>query len=268
MALHRDIHWIGRQWAVTGYGMQAIDQRHGGQFDIEIERLWNDDVLEHLSGQKWFNPEDFSKGLAIARKRYPGTARAAEPEPEPEPEPQPEAEPEHESEFEPEPAPEPEPESQPEPAPPEPAPEPLPPPVTAPLPERIVVAPPPQVAEVLEPEVLKPPPAEPPRQVQATAPEDLLAKWFEAYGLDKAPPSGPAPKPPRDVVAPPPVAKTPQPSEPTHTVEPTLAVELPIAASVEPPPPASSIMQMPIPGRAKFVRPWRVPIHSIQSYKL
>ena len=25
MALHRDIFWIGRQWAVTGHGMQAID---------------------------------------------------------------------------------------------------------------------------------------------------------------------------------------------------------------------------------------------------
>ena len=76
MALHRDIHWIGRQWAVTGYGMQAIDQRHGGQFDIEIERLWDEGLLEGLSGQKWFNPEDFAKGLAIARKRYPEPPRA------------------------------------------------------------------------------------------------------------------------------------------------------------------------------------------------
>ena len=92
MALHRDIHWIGRQWAVTGYGMQAIDQRHGGQFDIEIERLWDDDLLERLSGQKWFNPEDFAKGLAIARKRYPGTLAPAAPEPEPEPEPESEPE--------------------------------------------------------------------------------------------------------------------------------------------------------------------------------
>jgi len=23
MALHRDIYWVGRQWAVTGYGIQA-----------------------------------------------------------------------------------------------------------------------------------------------------------------------------------------------------------------------------------------------------
>jgi hypothetical protein len=27
MALHRDIYWVGRQWAVTGYGIQACDQK-------------------------------------------------------------------------------------------------------------------------------------------------------------------------------------------------------------------------------------------------
>ena len=36
MALHRDIHWIGRQWAVTGHGMQLIDQKLQGFFDIAI----------------------------------------------------------------------------------------------------------------------------------------------------------------------------------------------------------------------------------------
>ena len=35
MALHRDIYWVGRQWAVTGYGMQAVDPKLKGQFDIE-----------------------------------------------------------------------------------------------------------------------------------------------------------------------------------------------------------------------------------------
>ena len=30
MALHRDIYWVGRQWAVTGFGIQAIDQRLKG----------------------------------------------------------------------------------------------------------------------------------------------------------------------------------------------------------------------------------------------
>ena len=45
MALHRDIFWIGRQWAVTGHGMQLIDQRLMGAFDIEVARLWDDDLI-------------------------------------------------------------------------------------------------------------------------------------------------------------------------------------------------------------------------------
>ena len=71
MALHRDIFWIGRQWAVTGSGMQAINQKHGGEFDIPIERLWDDDLHDAVCAQKWFNPDDFNKGLAVARARYP-----------------------------------------------------------------------------------------------------------------------------------------------------------------------------------------------------
>ena len=81
MALHRDIHWIGRQWAVTGFGMQAIDQKLGGKFDIEVERLWDDGLAEILREQKWFNVEDFDKGLAIARKRHPEPPRKVVPSP-------------------------------------------------------------------------------------------------------------------------------------------------------------------------------------------
>jgi hypothetical protein len=71
MALHRDIFWVGKQWAVTGYGMQAVDQKQKSKFDIEASRLWEDDLLENLSGQRWFNPDDFNAGLSIARARYP-----------------------------------------------------------------------------------------------------------------------------------------------------------------------------------------------------
>jgi len=70
MALHRDIYWIGRQWAVTGFGMQAVNQKHGGQFDIPVERLWDDDLPKGAREQKWFNPDDFAKGLAIAQARH------------------------------------------------------------------------------------------------------------------------------------------------------------------------------------------------------
>ena len=52
MALHRDIFWVGRQWAVTGAGIQAVDQRLRGVLDIAIARLWDDDlVLVQPAGQ-------------------------------------------------------------------------------------------------------------------------------------------------------------------------------------------------------------------------
>ena len=82
MALHRDIFWVGRQWAVTGHGMQAVDQKLKGQFDIEASRLWEDGLLERLQAEKWLNAEDFTKGLTLARARFPELAReAAPPEP-------------------------------------------------------------------------------------------------------------------------------------------------------------------------------------------
>ena len=75
MALHRDIYWVGRQWAVTGYGMQAVDPRLKGQFDIEAIRLWEDDLPESLNAGAWLNAEDFAKALSVARARYPQPAR-------------------------------------------------------------------------------------------------------------------------------------------------------------------------------------------------
>jgi hypothetical protein len=79
MALHRDIYWVGRQWAVTGHGMQAIDQRRKGKFDIEASLLWDDDVLASRRAEPWLNGEDFAKGLALARARYPEPPRTAPP---------------------------------------------------------------------------------------------------------------------------------------------------------------------------------------------
>jgi hypothetical protein len=71
MALHRDIYWVGRQWAVTGYGLQAVDQRLKSKFDIEVSRLWEDGLLESMQSEKWLNTDDFAKGLSMARARYP-----------------------------------------------------------------------------------------------------------------------------------------------------------------------------------------------------
>jgi hypothetical protein len=75
MALHRDIYWIGRQWAITGFGVQAIDQRLKGAFDIEASRMWEDGLPEQMRALAWVNGEDFDKALAMARKRFPESER-------------------------------------------------------------------------------------------------------------------------------------------------------------------------------------------------
>jgi hypothetical protein len=79
MPLHRDIYWIGRQWAVTGYGIQAIDQKLKGKFDIEAARVWENGLPEALDAKEWLNAEDFGKALAVARKRHPEPPRTAIP---------------------------------------------------------------------------------------------------------------------------------------------------------------------------------------------
>ena len=79
MALHRDIYWVGRQWAVTGYGLQACNQKQKGQFDIEGVRLWEDGALERLRAETWLNVEDLEKALVVARKYYPEPPRKPAP---------------------------------------------------------------------------------------------------------------------------------------------------------------------------------------------
>ncbi|MGJ5036466.1 hypothetical protein ACQR13_20365 [Bradyrhizobium sp. HKCCYLRH3059] len=75
MALHRDIFWIGRQWAVTGSGIQAVDQRLKGAFDIESSRVWDEGLHDSLRDQAWFNPVDFEKALSVARARFAAVPR-------------------------------------------------------------------------------------------------------------------------------------------------------------------------------------------------
>lgn len=236
MALHRDIHWIGRQWAVTGFGMQAVDQRHGGHYDIEIERLWDEELIAWLGEQSWFNADDFNKGLAIARRRHPEPPRVEEPHAEPEPV----FEPESEVAAAPEPILLPEPIVA----------------ATPPVAAEVVVEPSPDVVEISD---LEPPPAERAEPAKPEAPEDLLNKWFERYGLDKTAPSKRSEELPVESPLPSPIAGMPAKAEPI--AKPRLAMP------VDEPPPAPMI-QMPITTRAKFVRPWRVPVHAIQSYRL
>src|SRR3974390_1137613 len=71
MALHRDTYWVGRQWAVTGFGLQAVDQRLKGAFDVEVSRLWEEDAIERIRALGWLNRDDFGKALEIAHSRFP-----------------------------------------------------------------------------------------------------------------------------------------------------------------------------------------------------
>lgn len=75
MALHRDIFWVGRQWAVTGFGVQAVDQRLKGVFDVEAAKLWEDDLPVRMRALAWINIEDFNKALDVARSRFPEPPR-------------------------------------------------------------------------------------------------------------------------------------------------------------------------------------------------
>ncbi len=77
MALHRDIFWVGKQWAVTGYGIQACDQKQKGKFDIEGSKLWEDGVQDSVRALKWLNADDFEKAVSVARKYYPEPPRKA-----------------------------------------------------------------------------------------------------------------------------------------------------------------------------------------------
>jgi hypothetical protein len=75
MALHRDIYWVGRQWAVTGFGVQAVDQRLKGAFDVEAAKLWEDGLPQRMRALAWLNADDFNKALELARARFPEPPR-------------------------------------------------------------------------------------------------------------------------------------------------------------------------------------------------
>jgi hypothetical protein len=79
MTLHRDIYWVGKQWAVTGFGVQACNQKQRGQFDIAAARLWEDGVQDAVRAQQWVNVDDFEKAVDAARKYYPEPPRKTSP---------------------------------------------------------------------------------------------------------------------------------------------------------------------------------------------
>ena len=79
MALHRDIYWVGKQWAVTGFGIQACNQKQKSRFDIAGSRLWEDGVQEAIRAEAWVDADDFEKAIDVARKYYPEPPRKAPP---------------------------------------------------------------------------------------------------------------------------------------------------------------------------------------------
>ena len=79
MTLHRDIFWLGRQWAVTGYGVQAVHKKLEGKFDVDASRLWENGLSEPMLSETWFDLSDFNEALDIARKRLRDTPEVSRP---------------------------------------------------------------------------------------------------------------------------------------------------------------------------------------------
>ena len=69
MVLHRDIFWLGRQWAVTGYGIQLVSSKHGMRFDVPAADIGHDDLDAPMRDEPWFDAADFSEALTVARRR-------------------------------------------------------------------------------------------------------------------------------------------------------------------------------------------------------
>jgi hypothetical protein len=79
MALHRVILWLGPQWAVTGYGIQAVNKKLDMKFDIEVSRLLEEGLAQPMLSEPWFDLEDFIEALEVARKRLRETAEFFQP---------------------------------------------------------------------------------------------------------------------------------------------------------------------------------------------
>jgi hypothetical protein len=76
MALHRDIYWVGRQWAVTGYGLRRRSIR-SKRVNSTSKLPGYGDILESVGAERWLNLDDFEEALAVARKRFPEPPRKA-----------------------------------------------------------------------------------------------------------------------------------------------------------------------------------------------
>ncbi len=62
MVLHRDIYWLGKQWAVTGYMDQAVDKKLDMKFDIEVGRLSEEGLADSMRSGELVRPRRLQRG--------------------------------------------------------------------------------------------------------------------------------------------------------------------------------------------------------------
>jgi hypothetical protein len=79
VVLHRDVYWLGKQWAVTGYGIQAVSKKHKMKFDIDVSQIWNEDLDAPMRNESWFDAGDFTEALKRARQRAQDAPRTFTP---------------------------------------------------------------------------------------------------------------------------------------------------------------------------------------------
>ena len=69
-SLKPPVLWLGVEWAVTGYGIQA----RNGQYAIEKDRLWQDEPhwgwVKHMKEKGWVDMDDFCEALEWAREHF------------------------------------------------------------------------------------------------------------------------------------------------------------------------------------------------------
>lgn len=76
--LTEPVHWKGRQWAVTGYGIEALD----GMYHVPPADIWprSDGTLPWLDAlcrRYGTDREDLTAALEVARARWPDPSTAA-----------------------------------------------------------------------------------------------------------------------------------------------------------------------------------------------
>ena len=73
-ALAEPVYWTGRQWTVTGHGIEARD----GKYNIAGSRAWEEASghgwIEHMAEKDWVDIQDFAEALRLARGRWPKKA--------------------------------------------------------------------------------------------------------------------------------------------------------------------------------------------------